>query len=70
MSIRIGARRVAGDDEPFVVDARVGVGAVVAKHGVDHAQELAGRGEDRSLVCQRASRNAVYDQLVILGIIG
>ena len=46
------ARRVAGDDESVVVDARVGVRPVVAQHGVDHAQELVGGGEDGSLVAQ------------------
>ena len=53
------ARRVAGDDESFVVDARVGVGPVVAEHGVDHAQELVGGGEDGSLVAQAGGQRPV-----------
>ena len=53
------ARRVADDDESFVVDARVGVGPVVAEHGVDHAQELVGGGEDGSLVAQAGGQRPV-----------
>ena len=46
------ARRVALDDEAFVVDARVGVRSVVAQHGVDHAQQLVGGGKDGPLVAE------------------
>ena len=45
-------RCVACDDEVFVIDARIVVWPVVAEHGVDHAQQLVGGGEDGALVAQ------------------
>ena len=53
------ARRVALDEEVLVVDARVGVGPVVAQDGEDHAQQLGGGGEDGALVAETAGEGSV-----------
>ena len=47
------------DDEALVVDAWVGVRPVGPQHGVDHAQQLVGGGEDGSLVAEAAGQCAV-----------
>ena len=52
MSMRIHRGAFACDDEVFVIDARIGVWPVVAEHGVDHAQQFVGGGEDGALVAQ------------------
>jgi hypothetical protein len=43
----------------FVVEARIGVRPVLAEHGVNHAQQLVGGGEDGALVAQAGGQRAV-----------